>query len=426
MTIEDPQSAPAQAEPPSPVLPTEDRFAVFRNSRFLRYWLARFFGAFATQIVAVSVGWQIYALTGSTFDLGMIGLSQFLPSLLLVLVTGTAADRYPRRWIMGLATGIEALAVGTLLLLTWHGLASPVPVFAILAVIGVARAFFGPAASSLVVNLVSREELPGAIAWNSSSWQVASILGPVAGGILYGVSPYVAYVTATLLFAVSTVLVLSIAAPAVRTSKEPASLETVVAGFRFIWRERIVLGAISLDLFAVLLGGAVALMPVFATDILAVGPWGLGLLRAAPGIGAILTVVWLTRHPIRDHAGLVMFLFVGLFGAFTVVFGLSRLPWLSILALGLMGAADMISVYVRETLLQLWTPDEVRGRVNAVNSIFVGASNELGEFRAGIMAAWIGTVPAVVLGGVATIGVALVWSRLFPGLRKARTLDGRH
>ncbi|SMD08586.1 Sugar phosphate permease [Fulvimarina manganoxydans] len=405
--------------------PDDDRFAAFRNPRFLRYWLARFFATFATQIVIVAVGWQIYDLTRDPLDLGLVGLCQFMPSLLLVLVTGVAADRYSRRWIMGVSTLIEASGSLGLLLLTWHGLASPLPVFAILIAFGVARAFFGPASQSLVVNLVTRQELANAIAWNSSSWQIAAIVGPVAGGLLYGLSALAAYGAGVLLFLAATVLVLSIRAPAQRTSREPASLETVVAGFRYIWREKVVLGAISLDLFAVLLGGAVALMPVYARDVLAVGPWGLGLLRAAPGIGAVATAIYLAAHPIRNHAGALMFGFVALFGAFTVVFGLSSAPWLSIVALILMGASDMISVYIRETLLQLWTPDEVRGRVNAVNMVFVGASNELGEFRAGTMAAIIGAVPAVVIGGCATIGIAGLWAYLFPDLRKAKHLAAR-
>ncbi len=405
--------------------PTDDRFAAFRNRRFLRYWLARFFAAFAVQIVSVSVTWQIYALTRDPFDLGLVGLCQFLPALLLVLVTGSVADRYSRRWIMGLSALVEAAGAAALLFLTLTGLVAPLPVFAILVVFGVARAFFGPAASSLVVNLVSKDELANAVAWNSSSWQIASIVGPVAGGLLYGLSPEIAYGTALVLFLLGAGLVLSISAPRQHVSSEPANLRTVVAGFRFIFREKVVLGAISLDLFAVLLGGAVALMPVFAHDVLGVGPWGAGLLRAAPGVGAILTAAWLAAHPVRDRAGHVMFLFVALFGVFTTLFGLSTTPWLSILALALMGAADMISVYIRETLLQLWTPDEVRGRVNAVNGIFVGASNELGEFRAGLMAAWIGAVPAVVVGGIATVAVAGIWSLAFPQLRQARSLAAR-
>lgn len=403
----------------------EDRFRAFRNPEFLKYWLARLAASFAVQVVAVSVGWQIYDLTRDPLDLGLVGLCQFLPALLLVLVTGAVADRYSRRMIMGIAIAVEALGAAVLLAMTYAGLTTPLPVFAVLVGFGIARAFFGPASTSLVVNIVSRDEVPSAIAWNSSAWQLASIVGPVAGGLLYGASPHVAYGAAFFLFVAGAALVFSMKKPAQRTSTQPANTETILAGFRYIWSEKVVLGAISLDLFAVLLGGAVALMPIYARDILDVGPWGLGLLRAAPGIGAILVVLWLARHPVRDHAGLIMFAFVAVFGACTVVFGLSTVPWLSIAALGLMGAADMISVYIRETLLQLWTPDEVRGRVNAVNMVFVGTSNELGEFRAGVMAFWIGAVPAVVIGGAATMGVAALWAFLFPQLRKARHLDGR-
>ncbi|WP_206454782.1 MFS transporter [Aurantimonas marina] len=406
-------------------MPDDDRFAAFRNPRFLRYWLARFFSTFAIQIVVVSVGWQIYDLTRNPLDLGIIGLCQFLPALLLVLVTGAAADRFSRRLIMGLSILVEAAGALALLLLTWHGLASPLPVFAVLVGFGIARAFFGPSSQSLVVNLVTRQELANAIAWNSSSWQIAAIVGPVAGGLLYGVSPLAAYAIGLTLFLGAAALVLSIRAPARKRVPEPASFATVVAGFRYIWSQKVVLGAISLDLFAVLLGGAVALMPVYARDVLEVGPWGLGLLRAAPGVGAVSMAIWLAAHPIKDKAGAVMLAFVGLFGAFTLVFGLATAPWLAIAALALAGASDMISVYIRETLLQLWTPDAVRGRVNAVNMVFLGASNELGEFRAGVMAFWIGAVPAVVLGGAATMGVAGLWAWLFPDLRQVRHLAGR-
>ena len=403
----------------------DDRFGAFRNTQYLRYWLARLGASFAVQIVAVSVGWQIYDLTRNPLDLGFVGLCQFLPALLLVLVTGTVADRYSRRMIMGLSIAVEALGALALLVMTFEGLTTPLPVFGVLVLFGVARAFFGPSSQALVVNIVSRAELPSAIAWNSSAWQIASIVGPVAGGLLYGFSPHAAYGVALTLFVVASGLVLSMKPLAARPANEPATLKTIVAGFHFIWHEKVVLGAISLDLFAVLLGGAVALMPIYARDVLEVGPWGLGMLRAAPGIGAILTVLYLTRHPVRDNAGLVMFAFVALFGVFTIVFGLSTAPWLSIAALALMGAADMISVYIRETLLQLWTPDEVRGRVSAVNMVFVGASNELGEFRAGVMAFWIGAVPAVVVGGMATMGIAALWAKLFPDLRKAKHLRGR-
>lgn len=403
----------------------QDNYAAFRHAAFLKFWIARFLTAFATQVISVSVGWQIYDLTRNPLDLGLVGIIQFAPALLLVLVTGAAADRFGRRLIMGFSILIEVLCALALLVLTMNGLTSPLPIFAVLAVFGIARAFFGPASASLVANLVPRETFANAVAWNSSAWQTATIVGPVAGGLLYGLSPLSGYAVATAMMAVAAVLIFLIPAPPARDSANRATTDALFAGFRFIWKEKVVLGAISLDLFAVLLSGAIALMPVYARDILELGPWGLGLLRAAPGIGAILVGIWLTRHPIRDHAGALMFAFVAMFGVFTVVFGVSTMPWLSIVALIFIGATDMVSVYIRETLLQLWTPDEVRGRVNAVNSVFVGASNELGEFRAGVMAAVIGTVPSVVFGGVGAIAVAGMWAWMFPQLRRIRHLDGR-
>lgn len=403
----------------------DQRYAAFRHGPFLRFWIARFLATFSTQIVSVAVGWQVYDLTRDPFDLGLVGIVQFLPSLLLVLVTGAVADRFGRRLIMSLSAWLEAACALALMFLTWHGMTNAVPIFAVLAVFGIARAFFGPASASLVANLVPKEDFANAVAWNSSAWQTATIVGPVAGGLLYGLSPVAAYAIAGALMAASALLVLSIPKPAQRTDTERATMGLVFAGFRYIWGQKVVLGAISLDLFAVLLSGAVALLPVYARDILELGPWGLGMLRAAPGIGAIVVAVWLTGHPIRDHAGIIMFAFVALFGLFTALFGISTIPWLSIVALALIGAADMISVYIRETLIQLWTPDEVRGRVNAVNMVFVGASNELGEFRAGVMASIIGTVPAVLFGGIGAIAVAGIWAVLFPELRRIRHLNGR-
>jgi len=411
--------APADPDP-------SQRYAAFRHGAFLRFWAARFLTTFATQIVSVAVGWQIYDLTRNPFDLGLVGVIQFAPALLLVLVTGVAADKFGRRLIMGLAAVIEALCALALLLLTLRGLTGPLPVFAVLVVFGTARAFFGPASASLVANLVPAKDFANAVAWNSSAWQTATIVGPVAGGLLYGLSAEAAFGTAVVLMLAAGLLVLSIPKPTQTSAAQKATLETLFAGFRYIWSEKVVLGAISLDLFAVLLSGATALLPVYARDILDLGPWGLGLLRAAPGAGALSVAIWLAGHPIRDHAGSIMLLFVGLFGTVTIVFGLSTTTWLSIAALALLGATDMISVYVRETLIQLWTPDEVRGRVNAVNGVFVGASNELGEFRAGTMAALIGAVPAVVVGGAGAIAVAGLWAGLFPQLRKVRHLAGRH
>ena len=399
------------------------RYAAFRHRSFAFYWMARFLSAFGMQMIAVAVGWQIYDLTRNPFDLGIIGLVQFLPSLLLILVTGAAADRFSRRMIMGLCELVSLAAAAALIVLTIRGMTSPLPVFGILLIFGVARAFFAPASTSLAPNLVPERDLANAVAWNSMSWQVATIVGPVAGGLLYGLGPAVPYTTSFVLFAIASVLIFVIARPPQKRGVRNQSWETLSAGFRYIWRQKVVLGAISLDMFAVLLGGAIALMPVFARDVLELGPWGLGLLRAGPGIGAVAMAAYLAAHPFRRHAGATMFVTVGVFGLATVVFGYSTVAWLSIAALIVMGAADMISVYVRQTLIQLWTPDQLRGRVSAVNMVFIGASNELGEFRAGSMAALIGAVPAVIIGGAGAIGVAALWAVLFPDLRRIQRLD---
>ena len=410
---------PADASAPLPA------WSALRHRGFALWWVSRLCATFATQIVSVAVGWQVYDLTRDPFDLGLVGLVQFLPALLLVLVTGAVSDRFNRRMIVAVCQFAEGACAAALLALTLAGDIPVATIFVVLAVFGVARAFMNPASQSLIPNLVPAEALASAIAVATSAWQTAVVLGPVAGGLLYGVGPDAAYAVALVLFLAAAVVIALVPKPPQKTVAERATWSTVVAGFRYVWHEKIVLGAISLDLFAVLLGGAVALLPAYARDILEVGPWGLGLLRAAAGIGAIVTGVWLAARPIGDHAGLIMFACVALFGLFTIVFGLSTLVWLSVAALALAGAADMVSVYIRETLIQLWTPDAVRGRVNAVNMVFVGASNELGEFRAGSVAALVGVVPAVVLGGLGTIAVAGLWMAWFPDLRKARQLSGR-
>jgi len=404
---------------------SSSRFAAFTHKPFVHYWLARFCSTFAVQVLSVAVAWQIYDLTRDPLHLGIIGFVQFLPLLLLVLVTGAVADRYGRRLVMAIAISLQVLCALAILYFSWRGLVSPAPVFVALTVLGVARAFFGPASQALVVNLVPFGDFANAVSWNSSAWQVASIVGPMTGGLLYGIGANVAYAVAVVMLVLSVVLILRIAEPPPPPVIRKITFHSVFEGLHFIRRQKVVLGAISLDLFAVLLGGAVALLPVYARDILQLGPWGLGFLRAAPGVGAVLTAAWLASSPIRDHAGRLLLVFVALFGVFTILFGLSTITWVSILALALVGAADMVSVVVRETLLQLWTPDDVRGRVNAVNMVFLGASNELGEFRAGFMAAWIGAVPAVVFGGVGAVVVALGWAWLFPQLRDVRFLDKR-
>ncbi|MBY5866654.1 MFS transporter [Rhizobium leguminosarum] len=403
--------------------PTGDRFAAFRHSSYTRFFFARFLLSFSQQIVSVAVGWQMYDQTGSAIYLGLIGLVQFLPSLLLILVTGSVADRYNRRAIAALCSLVSALCTLALLVMTLMGSFTPLPVFAVLLIFGIERAFMSPAVQSLAPNLVPEEALSNAIAWNSSSWQLAAITGPVLGGLLYGVSAPTAYTVAVIFSVLGAVLLYMIPKPVQKTTGETKSWAMILGGFSFIRAEKVVLGAISLDLFAVLLGGATALMPIFARDILTLGPWGLGLLRAAPGLGAIVMAIFLAAYPLKHRAGIYMFIGVALFGIGTIIFGVSTNTEVSIAALALMGAADMVSVYVRESLIALWTPDHLRGRVNAVNMVFVGASNELGEFRAGTMAAIFGAVPAVVIGGIGTLVVAAIWASSFPKLRGIDTLD---
>lgn len=401
----------------------ENRFSAFQHRAFTRYFGARFCTAFATQIVSVAVGWQIYDQTQNAALLGWIGLVQFLPALILVIPTGMAADKLGRRLVMGASIILEMLCALAILVMAVTGNFKPVWVLGVLTVFGVARAFHTPASSSLVVNVVPKKDFANAVGWVTSSWQLASVFGPVTGGLLYGLSGPVAYGVAACIFAIAAVLIFSIEKPKQVISKEPTSLSTLVGGFSYIWKQKIVMGAISLDLFAVLLAGAVALLPIYARDILVLGPTGLGLLRAAPGIGAVIMIFILTAFPVRNHAGVILFVTVALFGLSTAVFGASTMAWLSILMLMFIGAFDMISVYIREILLQLWTPDHVRGRVNAVNSIFLGASNELGEFRAGFMAAAYGAVFTVVAGGAAAVGVAALWAAMFPSLRKTQRLE---
>ncbi len=429
------------------------RFAAFRHGSFVLYFLARVFTTFGAQVLSVAVIWHIYAITKSALYTGLVGLVQFLPLALLVLVTGTAADQFGRRMIMGLSILLAASCAAAMALFTGFGLISPWLMLTILVVFGVARAFLGPASSSLVVSLVPSRDFANAVTWNSSAWQAATIVGPAAGGLLLGLGerpftnwlaergqpqiagfldghgPEIAYTIALIFMTLGAVLVFAIPKPPKAPPKERPTLSNMLDGFRFIWKQKIILGAISLDLFAVLMGGVVALLPIYAEDILHLGPEGLGWLRAAPAIGAIAMAGVIAAFPIKDHAGRIMFVCVGLFGIFTVVFGVSTVAWLSITALILLGAVDMVSVVIRETLLQLWTPDDVRGRVNAVNSVFVSASNELGEFRAGTMAhaigpAALGAVPAVVIGGVGAVIVAGAWAWMFPTLRNARRLDG--
>jgi MFS family permease len=398
---------------------------VLRHRGFTLFFVMRVLSAMARQVVAVAVGWQVYDLTRNPADLGLVGLFLFAPSLLLVLVTGVAADRFNRRIITSVCLSGEGLCAGAILFLTWRGSITIGAIFSLLVLFGIFRAFMNPATQSLVPNLVPEKELSSAIALSSSSWQVATIVGPAVGGFLYVFGAEIAYGAALILFLIAAACVALVPKPPQKTVVEPPTWRSFSAGIRFIWNEKLVLGAISLDLFAVLLGGLVALLPVYARDILDVGPWGLGLMHSSMGAGSLAMAVYLTSRPIRDHAGMTMLVAASVFGLCTVVFGVSSIVWLSIVMLFLMGAADMISVYVRQTLIQLHTPDQLRGRVNAVTMVFTGASNEIGGFRAGMVAAVIGVVPAVVVGGLGTVAISALWAYKFPELRHVRHLDGR-
>ncbi len=403
--------------------PANSRIA-FQYPNFRYYQAARFLAIAAAEMQSVAVGWQVYEITKRPLDLGLVGLAQFLPGILLFLVAGHAADRTPRKKIIAGCYASFAICSTLLLLVTKHGLSSAHPIYIILVLIGIVRAFNGPAGQAFLPLLVPEEHFPNAVAWGSSFFQAATIFGPTIGGILYGFSggPEIVYTVAAVSFIVGFSLILMIRLIAIQRPRGAASLDSVLAGFRYVFDNKLVLGAISLDLFAVLLGGAVALLPVYAKEILYVGPWGLGILRAAPGVGAVLMAVVLAHRPLKRRAGAIMLWCVAGFGAFTIVFGLSRNVVLSLLALLLVGATDMVSVIVRSTMVQLATPDEMRGRVSAVNMIFIGASNEFGQFESGITAQWFGTVEAVVLGGVGTLAVVAIWAWMFPQLRRVNEL----
>lgn len=372
---------------------------------------------------AVGVAWQIYGLTGRPLDLGLVGLAQFLPGILLFLLAGHTADRVPRRRILLVCYGAFACCSLALTALALPGLHTIWPIYAVLLANGVVRAFHTPTSQAFVPQLVPEEDFPNAISWGSSIFQAAMSLGPVVGGLVYGFTgtPVPVYLAAAAGYLAGLVLLLNVQV-SVPSKPRGVSMEVLFEGIRYIWRNPIVLGAISLDLFAVLLGGAVALLPVYAGGILKIGARGLGVLRAGPGIGAVLTAILIAHYPLRRKVGAVMLWCVCGFGMFTIVFGLSRNLVLSMAALVLIGCCDMVSVIVRHTLVQLRTPDEMRGRVSAVNTVFIGASNEVGQFESGVTAQWLGAVSAVVAGGIGTILVVAVWARLFPALRKVDTL----
>ncbi|GAC1035002.1 MFS transporter [Pseudomonas sp. No.21] len=391
---------------------------------FLAFWLARVCTASGFQMLTVAIGWHLYALTGSVLDLGLVGLAEFLPRVLFMLHTGHVADRYDRRRVAALCQTAQGLIAAALAFGSATDNVSREMIFLLAFALGAARAFEMPATQALLPNIVPAQLFPRAVAAAASAMQAATIVAPALGGLLYAVGSLWVYGPVTVLYGLACCLMLSLSSRQQVLRKEPASLDSLLAGIRFIRSRPDILGAISLDLFAVLLGGATALLPVFAKDILLTGPWGLGLLRSAPAVGALAMSFWLARFPIERNVGRIMFTAVGVFGVATIAFGLSTSFWFSLAVLAVLGAADMISMVIRGAFVQLHTPDEMRGRVSAVNGLFIGASNQLGEFESGVTAAWFGTVPAVVMGGVGTLLITGLWIRLFPTLANRDRLHG--
>ncbi|WP_416051324.1 MFS transporter [Cupriavidus basilensis] len=401
--------------PASVLAPEPD--SVFRDPSFRLFWFARLCTTIGYQIFTVAVGWQIYDLTRDPFMLGMVGLVQFLPSVMLLLMSGHVADRFDRRLIVRTCQTLEALIAVSMAVASLSGWITRDHIFVFVALIGATRAFETPTLQALLPSVVTPRMFPRAVALSSSATQTAIIIGPALGGFAYVAGPGVVYAISATLFAVAACLVTALKLrQAAQRLTTPVSIATLFAGFSYIRGRPVLLGAISLDLFAVLLGGATALLPIYARDILHTGPWGLGLLRSSPAIGALATALWLAHHPMNRRVGRVMFGAVAVFGMATMVFGISHWLPLSMAALVMLGASDMISVVVRSTLVQLDTPDDMRGRVGAVNSVFIGASNQLGEFESGVTAALFGPVGAVLLGGIGTLVVVVVWMRLFPSL----------
>ncbi|MDH1529090.1 MFS transporter [Pseudomonas mosselii] len=383
---------------------------------FLAFWLARVFTASGFQMLTVAIGWHLYQLTGNVLDLGLVGLVEFAPRVLFMLHTGHVADRYDRRKVAALCQTLQALIALALAVGSFTDNVSRELIFVLAFLLGAARSFEMPATQALLPNVVPPGLFPRAVAASASATQAATIVAPAVGGLLYALGSTWVYGPTVALYLIACLLTLSLDARRQQPQPGRANLDSLLAGIRFIRSRPDILGAISLDLFAVLLGGATALLPVFAKDILLTGAWGLGLLRSAPAVGALLMSLWLARFPVERKVGLTMFTAVGIFGVATIAFGLSTSFWLSLAVLVVLGAADMISMVIRSAFVQLETPDEMRGRVSAVNGLFIGASNQLGEFESGVTAHWFGTVPAVVLGGVGTLVVTGVWMKLFPTL----------
>jgi MFS family permease len=397
--------------------------AAFRYRDFVLNLACRVFSQVPLYMVMVAIGYQVYDRTGNPMDLAYIGLASFAPAFGFALVTGYVADLFDRRLVVAVCYGTMALSAGLLCAWSVSGILAVWPVYVILVILGTGRAFYQPASNALVPNLVPEELFPNAVAWNTSASKLSQVVGPALGGMLYLAGAEVVYGLSAGLLVVAVVLVSSIRTRTARTGKEPTNLRTLLAGLRYVYEKKIIFGAITLDLFAVILGGVTALFPIFAKDILEVGPSGAGLLRSAIAAGAVISALALTQVTLERSVGRILYLTVFIFGAATLVFGVSESFWLSMAAMVVLGAADMVSVFIRMTLMQIATPDDMRGRVGAVNSVFTGASNEIGEFRAGTMAVLIGTIPAVLVGGIGSIIVAAACWKLFPDLKRLERLD---
>ena len=411
------------SEPTKPSFKKKSDHVAFQHKDYRFFWMARVLGVLAIEMQITALSWQVYQLTGKALDLGLVGLAQFMPFLMLFLISGSVADRYQRKKIMSICVAIQTLCALAFFIMTVTGNANFLAIFTILIFLGIARAFQSPAQSAIVPLLVPKEHFANAIAWTSSGFQMARIAGPGIAGIIIIAGEQWVYGTAIILFVFSTIFTLMVRTNTQIISHVPVTIDNILAGLKFALKRQIIIGSIGLDLFAVLLGGATALLPIFATDILNVGPAGFGALRATHMIGALIGALTLTQYPISRHAGKKLLSTVAIFGLGIIVFGISTSFWLSLSALFILGAADAVSVFIRNNLVQIITPDNMRGRVSAVSAVFIGASNELGELESGVTAHFWGVVPAVIIGGIGTVFISGLFAMIFPQLREVDSLN---
>ncbi|WP_027853877.1 MFS transporter [Marinobacterium litorale] len=399
--------------------------SLLKHKTFMRFWIGQMAASFAFQMLLVGMGWQIYNLTDSALSLGLVGLARYLPQLALTLYGGHLADTLNRRTIMLISRSVITLTIAVLTVTSVLDVITPAIIYSCCIAMGAARAFEMPATQAMVPRIVGADLLAPAMTWTASGREATTIVGPALGGVIYIFGAGALYGTSTACALLSAVILFGLDYQHEQREKQRATLDSVLGGFKFTWRNPVIFGSISLDMVAVLVGSVTALLPIVARDILETGPWALGMLRSAPAVGAVAMSIWLAWRPIDSRVGVKMFASVAVFGAMIILFGLSQSLWLSVAALTIMGAADMISVVIRSTLVQLETPDEMRGRVSAVNSLFISTSNQVGEFRAGVVASLAGAVPAIVIGGVGTLAVTALWMYWFPKLTGRDRLDER-